>query len=277
MSREWEATERVGQSKRPVKKWKEDWIWEPAKLKGQAGSLVHGAVGELLAEDTHDCGFCRGSGYKPRGSLCSVCRGSGRVSVDPPAVVCAYCKGGGEEKPRSNVTCTACRGKGVIPVEEPIEACPRCRGRGADPHSKLPCGVCRGRGVVTVKEEDQEPEETEPWEDEETEEEELQPEAPEPPRATNSPAVAPPSPKAATSQDHEIIRPPSGSEREAMEAIKEANGAADRFRIGWRMGVSVAYADMLCRALIKKGLLTRDASGIHRLTPRGEKALAPHD
>ncbi|GFP36629.1 hypothetical protein HKBW3S44_00310, partial [Candidatus Hakubella thermalkaliphila] len=76
----------------------------------------------------------------------------GEVRLKPPVVMCAYCKGGGEEHPRANVTCTACRGKGFISVKEPVERCPHCRGTGADPHSKLSCIVCRGAGVVTAEE-----------------------------------------------------------------------------------------------------------------------------
>jgi len=117
----------------------------------------------------------------------------------------------------------------------------------------------------------------ESWEEEEAQEEQVEEagsRAPEPNQAPDASHMPQPPPKDAIPNREEIIRPPSGSEREAMEAIKEANGA-DQFRIGRRIGVSVAYADMLCRALIKKGLLSRDTSGIHRLTPRGEQAVAP--
>jgi len=69
--------------------------------------------------------------------------------VDPPAVMCAYCKGRGEEKPRSNVTCTVCRGKGFVSVAEPVEGCTHCRGTGAEPNNKLSCLKCGGKGVVT--------------------------------------------------------------------------------------------------------------------------------
>jgi len=101
--------------------------------------------------DKLDCAFCGESGEKPRGARCPVCGGSGKVLVQPPFIKCAYCKGRGEEKPRSNVTCTVCRGKGYVSVKEPFENCPKCGGKGADPHNKLPCMMCRGKGVVTVK------------------------------------------------------------------------------------------------------------------------------
>ena len=98
-----------------------------------------------------DCAFCSGTGEKPKGSRCVVCGGSGKLSVKSPFIKCAYCKGRGEEKPRSNLTCTVCRGKGYVSIKEPVETCSKCGGRGIEPHSKLPCIVCRGKGVVTRK------------------------------------------------------------------------------------------------------------------------------
>lgn len=78
-------------------------------------------------------------------------QGTGIVMVQPPAIVCAYCKGRDEVRPRTNITCTVCGGKGVVSIQEPIEVCSHCKGSGAEPHSKLPCLVCRGKGVVTAK------------------------------------------------------------------------------------------------------------------------------
>jgi len=101
--------------------------------------------------DKLDCAFCAGKGEKPKGSRCSVCGGNGKISVQPPAIKCAYCKGTGKEKPRSNLTCTVCRGKGYVSVREPLSTCPKCHGKGADPHNKLPCTKCRGKGVITGK------------------------------------------------------------------------------------------------------------------------------
>ena len=125
------STTKVDRSGKPFSKW--------------AGGIM---IGKLLTDTTYPCGFCSGKGKIQKGTICPVCRGTGKVSVNPPAVVCAYCKGEGEEKPRSNMTCTVCRGKGVVGVTEPVESCTYCRGTGRDPHSKLSCLKCRGKGVV---------------------------------------------------------------------------------------------------------------------------------
>ena len=139
------------QTKSGIKKLKDEWVWQPVKLSPGAQGYGSHQIGELLEDEVYPCGFCQGTGEKPKGSKCSVCKGKGTVSVEPPAVRCAYCRGKGEERPRTNVTCTACRGKGVIHVEEPIEPCPHCRGTGKEPTNKLVCIKCRGKGVVTVK------------------------------------------------------------------------------------------------------------------------------
>ena len=130
-------------------------LWEPVDVKemGEQYDLGVGGqqIGQILREETYQCAFCQGSGSRPRGSTCPVCRGKGVVSVIPPAMICVFCKGRGEERPRTNITCVVCRGKGVVPVREPLEQCRRCKGRGVDSHSKLPCIECKGKGVVTVK------------------------------------------------------------------------------------------------------------------------------
>ena len=130
-------------------------LWEPVdvnEMGGQYGLGVGGRhTGEILNKDAYPCAFCQGSGSKPRGSTCAVCRGKGVVSVTSPAMICAFCKGRGEERPRTNITCVVCRGKGVVPVKEPLDRCGRCKGRGVDAHSKLPCVECKGKGVVTLK------------------------------------------------------------------------------------------------------------------------------
>lgn len=145
---------RSGRTAAPAfeKPGQEDLTWETAKVDGSGRHYSNdGAgirVGKLLTEKTHPCGFCKGKGEKPRGTVCPICRGAGELSVDPPAVICAYCKGRGEEKARSAITCTVCRGKGFVSVTEAIEGCTHCRGTGAEPNNKLPCLKCRGKGVV---------------------------------------------------------------------------------------------------------------------------------
>jgi len=138
-----------------LKREHEELIWKPVKLSREGKSYAWeggGGTGQIFEEEVYKCGFCKGTGQKPRGSTCSVCRGSGEVAVDPPAVKCAYCKGRGEERLGTNITCTACRGRGIVHVEEPIEKCKHCRGTGAEPTNKLVCISCRGKGVVTVRE-----------------------------------------------------------------------------------------------------------------------------
>jgi len=253
MARQWNSGShnRIQTKNTGVKKLKDEWVWHPVKL-GPAGQYGSHQVGELLEEGVHPCGFCSGTGEKPRGSKCSVCRGTGTVSVEPPAVKCAFCKGGGEEKPRSNITCTACRGKGVVHVEAPIEICAHCRGTGKEPTNKLICIKCRGKGVVTVKEEEGflGPEEDGPDVVASFIEEEPQEKV-----------------------EEEPVRSASGSEREALEAVGQL-GQADRIAVARKMSppVSSGYAEQLCNALVKKRLLTRDRT-LYSLTPNGETAL----
>jgi len=225
-----------------IKKIKDEWVWQPAKI-GPGQSYGGHQIGELFKDEAYPCGFCSGTGCKPKGSKCPVCRGTGTVFIDPPAIKCAYCKGAGTEKPRSNVTCSACKGKGVIHVEEPVEMCPRCRGTGKEVTNKLICITCRGKGVVSVKEEkeawgfEQEPEDNNFFSKEEP------------------------------------VGSASGSERDALKIVKEL-GQADSVTVSKRMSppVSSAYAGQLCLALVKKRLLLRSGL-LYSLTPDGEKAF----
>lgn len=54
-----------------------------------------GTEPRVVEEPIQPCVFCEGSGEKPPGTRCSVCRGKGAVQIDPPAVRCALCKGRG--------------------------------------------------------------------------------------------------------------------------------------------------------------------------------------
>lgn len=231
-----------------IKKLKDEWVWHPVKV-GPGQSYGGHQMGALFKDETYPCGFCNGTGEKPRGSRCPVCRGAGTVSVEPPAVRCAYCKGKGEEKPRGNVTCTACRGKGVIHVEEPVETCSQCRGTGKELTNKLVCIKCRGKGVVTVKEEEMVLEEKLKGVNYFTEEI---------PQAKEREAP---------------VGSASGSERDALKIIKEF-GQADRASVGRNMSppISSAYAKQLCDALVKKRLLLQHRL-LYSLTPHGEKVL----
>jgi len=111
------------------------------------GGMARGSV-SVSSEKTQSCGFCRGKGYREKGISCPVCRGIGSVTVNPPTVTCAYCKGTGEAQRRTALKCTVCGGKGVVSVSTPTVVCSRCQGTGEDPNSKLPCVDCHGKGVV---------------------------------------------------------------------------------------------------------------------------------
>jgi len=133
-----------------------EWEWTPVvkekKEKELAQPEKERKPVELLRDEWYDCGFCGGTGEKPKGSVCSTCRGNKRIQFTPPVVKCASCKGRGEEKPRSNVTCTPCRGKGYVSVTEPVEVCPTCNGIGRTRGSNLACVKCKGIGIVSVRE-----------------------------------------------------------------------------------------------------------------------------
>lgn len=245
----WDSTSHKGtQVKRAgVKKLKDEWEWQPVSM-GPGGQYGSHQTGELFEDEVYPCGFCHGTGEKPKGSKCSVCKGNGTVPVEPPTVICAYCKGRGEEKPRGNVTCTACRGKGVIHVEEPIELCPHCRGTGKEPTNKLVCVTCRGKGVVTVKEEAAA---TADYAGQDKERREI----------------------FAVSATPAVTGSASGSERDALEVVKEL-GRADKIAVARNMvpPVSSAYAEQLCGALVKKRLLIRDGV-FYSVTQHDEEAL----
>ena len=130
------------------------WEHEATTKDGRTFGRV-GKVGQLLRQQVYDCTFCEGTGIRclggSLGGKCPVCKGRLTVRVQPPAMICAYCKGSGEEIRRSALTCSVCKGKGVVSVKEPIKICPTCRGRGRPVGVSLYCGTCKGKGVVTVK------------------------------------------------------------------------------------------------------------------------------
>lgn len=222
-----------------IKKLKDEWVWQPVKINSGAQGYGSHRVGEILEDEIYPCAYCNGTGEKPKGSKCPVCKGKGVVFVESPAVRCAYCRGTGEEKPRSNVTCIACKGKGVIHVDEPIEICSHCKGTGKEPTNKLVCIKCRGKGVVTVKREKKQ----EIYNLSEIEK--ISNFAPE------------------TYQDirteRKVRSSASGSEKEVLEVIKKL-GKLDKIAIAKNMSppISSSYAEQLCNALLKKGIIVRD-------------------
>jgi RecJ-like exonuclease len=117
----------------------------------RTGGLGYGLPGngvELLNECDHECPFCHGRGQIASGSVCPVCNGRKKIHVEPPSVRCAYCGGGGQMPPRSNMTCWVCKGKGLVAVTAPVKTCPDCQGRGKKPCQTLYCPRCKGVGVV---------------------------------------------------------------------------------------------------------------------------------
>ena len=236
----------------------DELIWTTAKVDGSGRHFSEkGAgirVGKLLDEKTHPCGFCKGKGEKPKGTVCPVCRGSRDLSVDPPAVVCAYCKGRGEEKPRSAITCTVCRGKGFVSVSEPIEGCTHCRGTGAEPNNKLPCLKCRGKGVISKKI---------PRED-----------------------VVHPDVGfhrqvrfQMGQKDRVLVQPakqkrsPTASETEVLEVYYEAKRQKRPLKVSNYLGMSPAYVDMMVRSLVENGFLAAFAPRRYEITPKAIRYL----
>lgn len=235
-----------------IKKLPEDWQWEPVKIGSAYTSYGRGTVGMLLSETVYDCAFCRGSGQRPRGSNCPVCKSRGTVTLQPPVVMCAYCKGRGEDKPRSLITCTACKGNGLLSVKEPLESCGHCKGTGKEPISKLPCGSCRGSGVITVAEEV---------------------EATFGGAADREDGTLEKSSVRDADEYPGWATAPTGSEHDALEIILE-RGRAGRCTVGRLIGVSTSYAEMVCNSLSKKGLISKGEGRIYSPTPKGKKAMS---
>ena len=99
------------------------------------------------------CAFCQGGGKDPfellsEHSACQVCKGTGKVEVEEPAIKCAFCKGKGVYPAGARITCTVCNGKGMVTTKGATKECPKCKGAGMAIDSGLPCIKCRGKGVV---------------------------------------------------------------------------------------------------------------------------------
>lgn len=127
-----------------------EWIPYNYKSGKVAGGGYKSRVNVFHNED-YECAFCKGTGEKPSGTKCSVCRGKGVNKVRPPTVICAFCRGRGALLSTPNITCGACRGKGVVTVREPVDICPSCGGRGRKSGEDLYCISCKGTGVITRK------------------------------------------------------------------------------------------------------------------------------
>jgi len=240
----------------------DELIWTTTKIDGSGRHFSEkGAgirAGKLLTEITRPCGFCKGKGEKPRGTVCPVCRRSGELAVDLPAVICAYCKGRGEEKPRSAITCTVCRGKGFVSVAEPIEGCTHCRGTGAEPNNKLPCLKCGGKGVISKK--------------------------------MSQKGVVHPKVDfyrrvrfQMDQKDMSLVQPakqkrsPTASEIEVLEVYYKAKRQKKGFNVSNYTGMSPAYVEMMVRSLIENGFLAAMGPRKYEINPKGVKFLQDKD
>ncbi len=233
--------------------------WATAKVdrSGRHHSRTKGGipVGKLLTQTSYPCGFCNGKGEKPKGVKCPVCRGAGEVAIAPPAVVCAYCKGRGEDKPRSNITCTVCGGKGFVPVKEPIEGCSRCRGKGVEANNKLPCLGCKGKGVISKKVPRKETALAKTGFHRQTK---FQMEQKEKNlgRATKR------------------QRNPMASEIEVLKVYKKATRTGKALSVGSYTKMSPAYLAMMVRSLAENGFLMSVAPRRYEITGKGIEFLA---
>jgi len=98
------------------------------------------------------CAFCDGKGVDPFGLLstiskCQVCGGEGSVTVEDPAIKCAFCKATGKHRDL-RLPCLVCGGKGMVNAPKGAKECPDCGGRGVAPANYLPCMTCGGKGVI---------------------------------------------------------------------------------------------------------------------------------
>ena len=220
----------------------DDLPWSPMKgrrmFKGssanEGGKAIEEVVGKIIRDEFYSCGFCSGTGQRPLGSTCPACKGKGQISINPPAVRCAFCKGRGEAQPRSMITCLTCKGKGVVSIVEPIEICSQCNGSGRSSAShNLACGKCKGKGVVSIE------------------------------RSMSGEA----------SEEKTFLRSPGGSERDVAETIYELGGEASVAEISPRARMSTTYTEYVCKSMANKGYLEKVGRTVYALTLECEKAM----
>lgn len=226
---------------RRSRKGYENLPWSPMKARhrlksssgAEGGKAIEEVVGKIIRENFYKCGFCKGTGYRPAGSICPVCKGKTQVSINPPAVKCASCKGRGEAQPRSMITCLTCKGKGVVSIVEPIKICPDCQGTGhiSSGSDSPSCRKCKGRGVVTVKGDVEEGE-----------------------RKRRMPS-------------------PSGTEREVAEVIYQLGAEASVAEISSRARISSPYVEYVCKSMVDRGYLEKVGRTIYALTPDCERVM----
>jgi DnaJ-class molecular chaperone len=97
------------------------------------------------------CAFCSGIGKDPYALLsatsdCLVCKGTGQVEVEEPAIACVFCSGTGKNPLGARVTCIVCGGKGMNYCKGNTK-CNQCKGSGKWSDG-LPCTRCGGKGLI---------------------------------------------------------------------------------------------------------------------------------
>ena len=98
---------------------------------------------------TISCTFCNGLGKDPYDLLspmsgCQVCKGTGQVEVENPAIACVFCSGTGKNPLGARVPCIVCGGKGSNYCQSNAK-CTQCKGTGKS-NDGLPCTRCKGKG-----------------------------------------------------------------------------------------------------------------------------------
>ena len=66
---------------------------------------------------------------------------------------------------------------------------------------------------------------------------------------------------------------PSGTEKQALEAIEEAGGEATISTVASKLRIDTSYARLLCNSLGRDDYIDVLASGICKITPKGKRAL----
>ena len=292
----------------------QDLPWSPMKARGMlrgssdtgGGKPLEEVVGKIIREDFYKCGFCNGTGQRPLGSNCPVCKGRGQISISPPAVKCAFCKGKGEAQPRSLITCRICRGKGVVSIFEPIQVCPECGGRGHtfSGSESPPCKRCKGKGVITAGEGEKRflPSPSGSERDVAGVIYQLGGEASVAeisPRVRMSTAyteyvckamankgyldkagrtvytLTPECEKAMEKKEISDLERVSAEEKEILEIIRDGGEITSK-EIAEKMGIrDVNYITKICKSMGKEDLIDVLLSGKIVITPKGEKALDP--
>lgn len=179
---------------------------------------------------------------------------------------CAFCKGTGTRSIGGSMSgkCPVCKGKGTVHIQPPAMICAFCKGRGEEIRgSGLTCSVCKGKGVVSVQEPIK-----------------ICPTCNGRGRPIGSSLYCMTckgkgvvTVKTAKEGEAQALRRPSGSEWEALQIIYEL-GQAGRHGVGAKMHVGAAYADYVCKSLLKKGLIERESRDIFVLSEAAEKVFA---